>query len=96
VPAGRGTIESELDRAADRSADGLRWKTGRVIFYRHQKPHGEVVEALWLTDSPVRRVGNRSLFQMAKSRWEIENQGFNDANKRVASNTSAITIPAAC
>ena len=62
--------------------DTLRWETGRVIFYRQHKPDGEVIEAFWLTDSPMRTVASRSLYHMAKSRWEIENQGFNDAKNR--------------
>ena len=60
----------------------LRWKTVRVLRYRQHKPNGEVVEAFWLTDFPSRLVGSRSLYRMAKSRWEIENQGFNDAKNR--------------
>lgn len=60
----------------------LRWETVRVFRYRQHKPNGEVIEALWLTDFPKRRVGSRSLFLIAKSRWEIENQGFNDAKNR--------------
>ena len=35
-----------------------------------------------MTDFPLRQVGSRSLYHMAKSRWEIENQGFNDAKNR--------------
>jgi hypothetical protein len=38
-----------------------------------------VVEAFWLTDWPARRLGSRSLYRLAKSRWEVENQGFNEA-----------------
>ncbi len=60
----------------------LRWETVRVIFYRQHKPHGEVIEAFWLTDFASRSVGSRSLYFMAKSRWEIENQGFNEAKTR--------------
>jgi len=59
--------------------DTLRWTTVRVLRYRQHKPDGTVVEAYWLTDWPTRRVGSRALYEMAKSRWEIENQGFNDA-----------------
>jgi len=59
--------------------DTLRWATVRVLRYRQHKPDGTVVEAYWLTDWPARRVGSRALYGMAKSRWEIENQGFNDA-----------------
>jgi hypothetical protein len=32
--------------------ESLGWKTVRVLCYRQQKPNGEVIEALWLTDSP--------------------------------------------
>jgi hypothetical protein len=62
--------------------DSLRWKTVRVLFYRQQKPDGEVIEAFWLTDSPEGEIGSRVLYHRAKSRWEIENQGFNDAKNR--------------
>ncbi len=41
-----------------------------------------MVEAYWLTDFPVHQVGPRALYGLAKSRWEIENQGFNDAKTR--------------
>lgn len=57
----------------------LRWKTVRVIRYRQHKPNGTVFEAYWLTDFPRQQVSSRALFRMAKSRWEVENQGFNDA-----------------
>ena len=40
------------------------------------------MEAYWLTNFPSSTVGSQSLFRMAKSRWEIENQGFNDAKSR--------------
>jgi hypothetical protein len=53
-----------------------------VIRYRQYKPNGEVCEAYGLTDFPSHLVSSRTLFRMAKSRWEIENQGFNDAKNR--------------
>lgn len=62
--------------------ESLRWKTVRVLFYRQQKPDGEVIEAFWLTDSLEEEVSSRVLYLRAKSRWEIENQGFNDAKNR--------------
>lgn len=62
--------------------ENLRWKTVRVLFYRQQKPDGEVIEAFWLSDSPSEQVSSRVLYHRAKSRWEIENQGFNDAKNR--------------
>ncbi len=60
----------------------LRWETVRVVRYRQYKPNGTVCEAYWLTDFPRRWVGSRAIFRMAKSRWEIENQGFHDAKNR--------------
>jgi hypothetical protein len=60
----------------------LRWGTVRVVRYRQHKPDGTRYEAYWLTDFPRHRVSSRAIFRMAKSRWEIENQGFNDAKNR--------------
>jgi len=62
--------------------DTLRWETVRVFRYRQYKPDGTVVEAYWLTDFRSSQVSSQTLFRMAKSRWEIENQGFNDAKNR--------------
>lgn len=60
----------------------LTWETVRVIRYRQHKPDHSVVQADWLTNLPIRQAGSLSLYHMAKSRWEIENQGFNDAKNR--------------
>jgi hypothetical protein len=62
--------------------DNLRWLTVRVVCYRQHKPDGTVVEAYWLTDFSKKQAGSQAIFAMAKSRWEIENQGFNDAKNR--------------
>lgn len=62
--------------------ESLRWETVRVVFYRQQKPDGTVVEAYWLTDFTKSEAGSRAIYKMAKSRWEIENEGFNDAKNR--------------
>jgi hypothetical protein len=62
--------------------ENLRWETVRVLFYRQQKPDGEVIEAFWRTDSPIAEVSTRVLYHRTKSRWEIENQGFHDAKNR--------------
>lgn len=62
--------------------DALRWKTVRVFCYRQHKPEQSTVEAYWLTNFPSSRVGAQALFHMAKSRWEIENEGFNEAKTR--------------
>lgn len=64
--------------------EALDWETVRVVRYRQHKPDGTVVEAYWLTNFSKRRVGSREIFRIAKSRWEIENQGFNDAKNRHA------------
>jgi hypothetical protein len=42
----------------------------------------KLVEATWLTDFPSRQVSSLSLYHMAKSRWEIENESFTDAKNR--------------
>ena len=60
----------------------LRWETVRVIRYRQHKPDGTVVEAYWLTDFSPTQAGSHAIYRMAKSRWEIENQGCNDAKNR--------------
>jgi hypothetical protein len=61
----------------------LHWKSVRVLRYRQLAPDGTVLaEAQWLTNLPLRKVGSLSLFKMARSRWEIENQGFNDCKSR--------------
>jgi hypothetical protein len=54
----------------------------RVLYYRQHKPDGTVIEAYWLTNFSPQQVSTRSLFRMAKSRWEIENQGFNEAKNQ--------------
>ena len=41
-----------------------------------------MVEAYWLTNFASSTAGPGSVFRMAKSRWEIENQGFNEAKSR--------------
>lgn len=60
----------------------LRWTTVRVLRYRQHKADGTVVEAYWLTDLSPARVSSRVLYRFAKSRWEIENEGFNDGKTR--------------
>lgn len=60
----------------------LRWATVRVLRYRQHQPTGTIVEAYWLTDLPAQRVSSRQLYRFAKSRWEIENEGFNDGKTR--------------
>jgi DDE family transposase len=62
--------------------DTLRWETVRVIRYRQHKTDGTVVEAYWLTDFRSSQASPKTLYLLAKSRWEIENQGFNDAKNR--------------
>ena len=62
--------------------EALDWKTVRVLRYRQHKANGTVVEAYWLTDFTLGQLGSRGLYLIAKSRWEIENQGFNDAKTR--------------
>jgi hypothetical protein len=84
------TFEIGADRVELWDADDfdpwetLDWVTVRVLRYRQTRPNGTVCEAYWLTDWSRARVGPRALYGMAKSRWEIENQGFNEAKNQHA------------
>lgn len=60
----------------------LDWPTVRVLRYRQHKRDGTVVQAEWLTNFSIRKLGTLSFYRMAKSRWQIENQGFNDGKNR--------------
>ena len=62
--------------------ENLRWESVRVLRYRQHKPDDEVIEAFWLTNFSIQEVSSRVLYHRAKSRWEVENQGFNDAKNR--------------
>lgn len=82
------TFRVGADRVEIWDADGfdpwenLNWVTVRVLRYRQHKPDGTVHEAYWLTEWPIAQIGPQALFAVAKSRWEIENQGFNVAKNR--------------
>jgi predicted nicotinamide N-methyase len=60
----------------------LEWTSVRVLRYRQTKPDGTVIEAMWLTNIAKNIMGSRSLTRAAKSRWEIENEGFNVAKNQ--------------
>lgn len=60
----------------------LRWPAVRVLRYRQHRPDGSLCEAYWLTNWSTKKVGSLSLYRMAKSRWEVENQSFNDGKNR--------------
>jgi hypothetical protein len=60
----------------------LQWPNVRVLRYRQHKRDGSLVQAEWLTDFPIAKLGSLSFYRMAKSRWEIENRGFNDGKNR--------------
>lgn len=62
--------------------EDLRWPTVRVFRYRQTHRDGTVIDAFWLTDFPARQVSSPTLYRLAKGRWTIENQGFNDAKSR--------------
>jgi hypothetical protein len=65
-------------------------------FLSAEERDGAVVEAYWLTDFSIQAVTSQALFAMAKSRWEIENQGFNEAKTFHAWSISATIIRTAC
>ena len=78
-----GTDRVELWDADDFDPwESLQWDTVRVIRYRQHKADGTVVEAYWLTNLSSKRISPHCLYAMAKSRWKIENEGFNDAKNR--------------
>ena len=62
--------------------EGLEWPCVRVLRYRYRSRKGEWIDAYWLTDYSMRSISSEALFRLAKSRWEIENEGFNDAKNR--------------
>jgi hypothetical protein len=62
--------------------EGLSWSSVRVLRYRYTSKKGEVIDAYWLTNYAPESISSESLVKLAKSRWEIENQGFNDAKNR--------------
>ena len=70
------------DDASFQPWEGLSWPFVRVLRYRYLTADGEVVDAYWLTDYPPSAIGSEALFRLAKNRWQIENQGFNDAKNR--------------
>jgi hypothetical protein len=60
----------------------LDWPTVRVLRYRQRRRNGTVIQAEWLTNFPRGKLSSLSFYRMAKSRWEIENRGFNDGKNR--------------
>lgn len=60
----------------------LNWSSVRVLRYRQYKPDNTIIDAYWLTDFTLQQAGSEALFRLAKNRWEIENQGFNDGKNR--------------
>jgi hypothetical protein len=76
-------IDVEIwDDASFQPWEGLAWSFVRVLRYRYMSAEGEIVDAYWLTDYAMSAISSEALFRLAKSRWEIENQGFNDAKNR--------------
>ena len=62
--------------------ESLQWDAVRVIRNRQHHLDGEIVEADRLASFSARRMSRRCFYAMAKSRWQIENQGFHDAKNR--------------
>jgi len=60
----------------------LQWPTVRVLRYRQQKRDCSIFQAEWFTDFAMAKLGSLSFYRIAKSRWEIENRGFNDGKNR--------------
>jgi len=77
-----GVVVEIWDDATFQPWEGLSWSWVRVLRYRYTSRKGEVIDAYWLTNYSPESTGSEALFKLAKSRWEIENQGFNDAKNR--------------
>jgi hypothetical protein len=60
----------------------LNQPTVRVLRYRQHKRNGTVVQAEWITNFSIAKLGSLSIYRMAKSRWKIENRCFNDGKNR--------------
>ena len=54
------------------------------------------MKAYWLTDFPTGLVGSATLYRLAKTCWEVKNQGFNEVKTYHAMEPSPITTPTAC
>jgi len=78
----RGEVVEIWDDETFEPWEGLEWTFVRVLRYRYRSPKGEVVDAYWLTNCSQQSISSMSLFRLAKSRWEIENEGFNEAKTR--------------
>jgi hypothetical protein len=82
------TFEDRGDRVEVWDADDfdpwedLRWPTVRIFRYRQTHPAGAVIHAYCVTDLSARQVSGPTLYRLAKGRWTIENQGFNDGKSR--------------
>ena len=50
----------------------LHWPTVRVLRYRQHKPDGTVIEAEWLTNFSLRKLGSLGFYRMAKNRDGME------------------------
>jgi hypothetical protein len=74
--------------------ESLRRKTVRVLFYRQQKPDGEVIEAFWLTDSPVAVVGCSIIAPRVVGRSKTK--GSMTLKTAMVSGTSVTITPTVC
>jgi hypothetical protein len=59
----------------------LQWPSVRVVRYRRRQSDGTISQGDWLTNLPS-KFQSLSIFHMGRSRWEIENEGFNDCKSR--------------
>ena len=78
----RGERVDLWDAEGVEASHTLPWPSVRVLRYQHTRRDGSLIEAYCYTTFSQRTVGSRALFRMRSSRWEIENQGFNDAKNR--------------
>ena len=67
----------------------------RVLRYRQHKRDGTVIQAEWLTNFSIDKLGSLSFYRMAKSRWEIEMAASTMAKTAMAWSISVTTSPTA-
>jgi hypothetical protein len=62
--------------------EALQWPSVRVVRYRRSQSDGTLSQGDWLTNLPSTKFQSLSVYRMGRSRWEIENEGFNDCKSR--------------
>jgi len=65
----------------------LDWPAVRVLRYRQHKRDGTVIQAEWLTDFSIAKLGSLSFYLIAKSRWRSRTRALTTAKTVMAWST---------